>query len=222
MDIKIEKMRNKFQESESALNESRKRINEKKLEVEEAERKRLEAEEEMKRRELEIKELLETSEMTRIELKNWQKKAKTFVSEDFIINTLTEQVLSKSNLEMRSDITECRVPKDITHKYSYNDVLEYLNNKKKVEFQDNQGKVFKVNGTTLAFLYQVNDKDEMRVTIKCGPNYAQKLVSKYSNKSVDKAKFPYGLLWFDVNYDASFELVKQLIDISYRLASLGY
>ena len=212
-------------EVESELNESRQVIEEKKRETEEAEASAAAVKIELQKREEEMRIMLESTDMTKKELAEYQKRAKTFVAEDFIINTLTNKVLLESQLPMRDDADDCKVPKDITMDYTRDEVFKYLEKKDKAVLQDSAGKrceVFKINGTTFAMLFPADAEGHMRMTFKCGPGYGTKLSAKYCKNAIEKAKFPYGLLWFSANNTASLEVIKQLADISYRLAALGY
>ena len=212
-------------EIEGQLGVNRQRILDKEHEAQAAEAEAEKVRAEIKAREDVIRVLLESANMTKKQLSEHMLKTDAIVSEDFIINTLTSKVIAESLIVMDENVEDDKVPKDITIQYSAAEVIKYLKNKNKVTFQDNPGKrcdVFKVNGTTFALLYPATDKGKIRLTIKCGPNYGNKLASKYLLASVEKSKFPYGLLWFSVNGTASFEVIKLLIDISYSLAKLGY
>ena len=170
-----------------------------------------------------IQNLLVSAKMTKKELDEYQREQKMFVPEDLIINEITNMVLSNSPYEMNESITDCTVVKDVTKTYTDEQVIKYLESKDDVS-SGGSGRydVYKNVGNTFAMLFTNKETKKLCITLKCGPTYASKIETIYNSKKLCKAKFPYGLLWYTVESSVSFEMLKQLIDISYSIAGLGY
>jgi len=164
-------------------------------------------------------------EMTKKQLAEYQKREGTQVSEDIAINALTDKTLAESKRVMEAYI-DCKIPKGSKLSFTVADVKSYISKKQGITFAEGKGQAptnYKVEKKTLALVYALPN-GKVRVTFKCGPAYGAKLC-KYLKQNVSNAKFPYGLTWFTVSNETaacSLELVEQLIDISYKIAKLGY
>ncbi|MCL2817863.1 MAG: hypothetical protein FWD39_05720 [Clostridiales bacterium] len=173
-----------------------------------------------------IKELLKTTEISKKELAEYQKREGTNVYEDIVVNIITEKTLEESKLIMDPGYADVKIPQSVTFDFAVKDITDYIAKKPKITFTEGAGHKpasYKVEDKTLALVYTL-DGGKMKVTFKCGPAYGTRLC-KHLPDNVSVAKFPYGLLWFTVtNEDAecSLELMKLLLDISYKIAKLGY
>lgn len=212
--------------SQAELEESRKELAEKETAAAAAESRTAVAREQLYIREQEIRRLLETVEMTKIELAEYQKREGTNVPEDIAINALTEKTLAESELAMIPGLYDCKIPSGINFNFTLKDITDYIAMKPKITVNEGVGQKpsnYKVEDKTFAFVTALSN-GKMRMTFKCGPSYGAKLI-KHLNQNVSAAKFPYGLIWFTVTNETgvcSLELVKQLLDISYKIARLGY
>jgi hypothetical protein len=211
--------------SKAELDESRKELAEKEAAAAEAETKAAKARAELLEQERKIRILLETAEMSKKELSEYQKREGTNVSEDIAVNALTDKAIAESGLETDSRYTDVKLPLGRTFAFTAQDVAVYISKKPNIAFTEGTGLKpanFKVGDKTLALVYALPG-GKVRVTFKCGPAYGAKLSSTLKN--VSTAKFPYGLLWFTVSNETapcSLELIQQVIDISYKIARLGY
>jgi len=173
-------------------------------------------------KEAEIKKLLATAEMTKKELANYQKREGTNVSEDVAVNAITERTITNSKRKMDAN----QIPLTETEDFTFFDIDSYLKAKEKTLVSESTGKKpfnYKIENRTYALLIDQGD-GKIKLTFKCGPAYGSQLKS-YLPDNVSESKFPYGLLWFTVTNETkpcSLELIKQLVDISYAIAKLGY
>jgi len=142
------------------------------------------------------------------------------------VNKLTEETLTNSTFKMDPFYKDCKIPLTVTKEFSIEEIDQYICNKKnitKVEASGKKPTSFKVKGgKSFALLFDLGN-GKYKITIKCGPAYGAKLV-EYFKDTVIVSKFPYGIIWFTItneNKDASLELIKQLIDISYGIAKIG-
>lgn len=226
IEAKREKLESKNAVSQAELERNRKELAEKEREAAEAEAKAAKARQEYLAKEEELKKLIENVEMSKKELAEYQKREGTHVPEDVAVNVLTDKTLAKSALQPDPQFHDCKIPLGKSLNFTGKDVADYISGKHKITYTDAMGHKpanYKIEDKTFAFVYAL-ENDKVRVTFKCGPAYGAKLC-KYLGNNVSNAKFPYGLLWFTVsneNAPCSLELIKQLIDISYKIAGLGY
>ena len=225
MDVKRKTLETENSFSKGELEHTRKEIKDKEDAIKETETRAKEAREQLLRSEQEIQKLLMGAEMTKKELAVYQKREGTNVSEDIAVNVLTNKTLLQSKFAME-DFQDCKIPKGKTIQFTAKQVTDYIEKMQDITVDRGVGSKpsnYKVSKMTLAFVYALPD-GKVRVTFKCGPAYGTKLC-KYLRQNISVAKFPYGLTWFTVSNETvpcSLELVQQLIDISYRIAKLGY
>lgn len=209
------------------LEQSRRELDEKRKEAEQAEKQANETRKKMSETEEELRKLFEQNEMTKSELAKYRKREGTYVPEDVVVNILTEKVISESIFVMDEVYAKsCKVPKSVARIYGSQEIAEYISGKPGVEMFSAVGKKparYKINGKLFAFVYFL-DNDKIRISFKCGPDYGSKLAYFFPG-IVSKAKFPYDLIWYSVTNESKpcrLELIKLLLDISYRIAKLGY
>ena len=216
-ELEVEKAR-----SVEALNESRKQLREKEIQALAAEFEAEKAKKALLEKEEEVKQAIFTAEMTKKELAEYQKREKTNVPEDFVINTVTEKVLKASEYKMRTEFSDCLIPVSITP-VATDLVIKHISKKQDItnSSTSNGKETYKVEGKTFAIVSESNGI--VKVTFKCGPAYASKLI-KYAKPYITSSKFPQGIIWFtfEGQHGSSMELICQMIDISYRIAKLGY
>jgi len=211
--------------TQEELKKAKEKLEEEQRKAKEAEELALQTRKEIEAKEKELEELLIVNEMEKKELVIYQKVHGTNVAEDIVVNIITDNTLKKSRFAMDPSY-EFRVPVGEVFSFNAEDIRKYIKSKPKVEISLGTGQkpdTYKVSGKTFAFLYSL-ETGHYKVSFKCGPKYGHQLSSVFTN-NVAKTKFPYGLLWFMVSnetLDCSLELIKQLIDISYKIASLGY
>lgn len=167
----------------------------------------------------------EISNMTLSQLQRLKSKEMTDVSGAFIINAITRKVLIDSEFERRTDIEDFKVPVNKTTAVSLDTVQTYLSSFTDATHSGGAGKT--------AATYKTDDKSfilltnhgggKFKLTVKCGSYYGLRLAGLYP-EFVRKAKFPYGMIWFELENtgECSFELIKLLITISYNIAKAGY
>ena len=143
------------------------------------------------------------------------------------INKATEDTLNKSKLSMDPLYLDLKVPLAENNEYIIADINRYITNKINVIKNTKEGMrptSYKVKGKkAFALLADVKDGN-FKLTLKCGPAYGAKLCEIFPD-TVTQAKFPYGLIWFTVineKKQPSLELIKQMIDISYEIAKIGF
>lgn len=220
------------EQGEQELDESRKELEEKRKAAAEAEAKAKETREQLIRKKQELSELLNNLETTQEELAEYLKRDGTIVPTDVVVNISTEKVLSVSGLPMNPAYTDCKIPTGTTFDFTVKDITDYIHKKPNISFTAAVGKrpasfkfEDKANKTSKSFAL-VSDMGGgiFRITFKCGPDYGMKLC-KHLMGSVNVSKYPSGLVWFTVNNEkspCSLEFIKLLIDISYRIAKIGY
>lgn len=207
------------------LEHSRKELSEKREAADQAETAAILARQKIFLIEQELKKLFAQNEMNKKELAEYQKREGTYVPEDVVINILTERVINESLYDMDANYTDCKIPRAMAAAYKIQDIAEYIGRKPDVEVFEGKGKSparYKVNGKSFAFLY--NTGKGISVSLKCGMDYGTKLTNHLKG-AVNNAKFPYGLIWYSVTNESRpcpLELIQLLIDISYRIAKLGY
>ena len=225
MNVKRKTLETESTFSKAELEHKRKEVKEKEEAIKETETRAKAEREQLLRNEQEIQKLLMNAEMTKKELAVYQKREGTNVSEDIAINVLTNKTLLESKLQM-DDFQDCKIPKGKTMQLNVKQVTDYIEKMSDITVERGVGlkpSNYKVSKMTLALVYALPD-GKVRVTFKCGPAYGAKLC-KYLGRNISVAKFPYGLTWFTVSNETapcSLELVEQLVDISYRIAKLGY
>jgi len=143
------------------------------------------------------------------------------------INKVTEEVLNKSAYAMNASYTDCKIPASENLEYSLIDIDRYITNKINIIKTEASGKKptsYKIRGKkSFALLIDLGE-GKFKITLKCGPAYGARL-KEYFKDVVTQSKFPYGFLWFTVSNEVdqpSLELIKQMVDISYELAKIGY
>lgn len=214
------------EKSSLELEHVRKELKEKAALMNGAETAALTARQQYSAKKQEIKKLLETVEMTKQELAEHQKREGTNIPEDIVVNALTDRMLASSSFEMDATFMDCKLPAEKTLNYTLNDVADYISKKSAITASDsdeNKSVNYQIEDNTFAVLFGLPD-NKIRLTFKCGPSYGAKLC-KHLKYNVSKAKFPSGLLWFTVDNETvpcALERIKQMIDISYRIAGLGY
>lgn len=207
------------------LEQSRKELSEKREAADEAETAAVAARQKIFFIEQELKKLFEQNEMNKRELAEYQKREGTYVPEDVVINILTERVINESRYDMDAAFTDCKIPRRMAAAYNMDTVKEYIAKKPDVEVFEGKGKTparYKVNGKVFAFVY--GTEKGISISYKCGTDYGAKLTNHLKG-IVANAKFPYGLIWYSVSNETlacPLELMQLLIDISYRIAKLGY
>ena len=211
--------------NDKELKASREMLAAKEREAAAAEKAATRAQTDLEKKEAEVKKAIEQAEMTKIELAAFQKREKTNVPEDYALNVLTNRVIDSSPLTMRTDLKDIKIPLGKTFEYTVKEVIAYVSKKQNITVEEASGKKpnnYKVAGKTYAMLSDTGEGG-FKLVFKCGPSYGSKLIAN-NNDFVSHSKFPYGLLWFQVdsNKNCSLELIKLLIDISYRIAKLGY
>ncbi|MCL2522534.1 MAG: hypothetical protein FWE36_06710 [Erysipelotrichales bacterium] len=170
-------------------------------------------------KEEEAKRVADMSLEELVVLKNEEMKD---VSGDFVINAITRKILIDKEFEVRDDVRDFKVPLAKTTGDIFNRLEPLLQSLTDIEYTEAKGKAgatYKVSGKSFAILYNLGEGN-YKLTIKCGPFYGQRLTALY--KFFEKAKFPYGMLWFSMNNGGSLELAELLIAISYNIAKAGY
>lgn len=220
------------EKGEQKLEESRRELEERRKEANDAETKANSTRQQIRQKRQELSELLGNLETTQKELAEYQKRDGTVVPVDVAVNCLTDSLLQKSELPMDSSYSDCRIPKGETFAYALSELTEYLHKKPSISYTAGTGKrpaSFKYEsknaktGKTFALVSDLGS-DKFRMTLKCGPDYGSKLC-KHLKNNVQVSAYPSGLLWFTVSNEknpCSLELAKLLIDISYRIARLGF
>ena len=225
MDVKRQSLETEKTYSKAELEKTRKELKEKEDAIKDAEVKAKAAREQLLRSEQAIQNLIMNAEVTKKELAVYQKREGTQVSEDIAINALTDKTLLQSKFAMEA-LPDCKIPKGKTMSFTVKNITDYIEKMQDITSEPGVGQkptTYKVSKMTLALVYSLPN-GKMRVTFKCGPAYAAKLC-KHLERNISVAKFPYGLMWFTVsneNAPCSLELVQHLLDISYRIAKLGY
>lgn len=232
LEIKRKALELEKDKGEQELEQSRKELKEKQDAANEAETKAILTRQQVFMKKKELQELLGNLETTQKELSEYQKRDGTVVPVDVAVNCVTESTLDKSELPMDTAFADCKIPKGETLTFTAADITNYIHKKANITFTEAVGKraaSFKFedkgNKTSKAFVL-ISDLSggKIRLTFKCGPDYAAKLC-KHLKNNISVSSYPSGLIWFTLNNEkapCSLELIKLLIDISYRIAKIGY
>lgn len=238
-DIKAEihAMNKAFKEDKKRLEAEKKQAdaeikrNSKEISEEEEKARRFETEAELMREELvrqglREEEAKEISGMTLEQLFKLKEKERKDMSPFFIINAVTRKLLIDSEFERRKDVDDFKVPVNKTRNFGVSDVEKYLTSLNEATHVSSKGKsadTYKVSDKSFALLYDLGD-GKFRLTLKCGAYFGQRLTQLYP-EFFQKAKFPYGMIWFSIDNltgGCSFELIQLLGYISYNIAKAGY
>ncbi|MCL2521848.1 MAG: MmcQ/YjbR family DNA-binding protein [Erysipelotrichales bacterium] len=143
------------------------------------------------------------------------------------INKVTAETLNKSVFAMDAAYKDCKIPLAENNEYILTDIDRYISSKINIIKTEATGKKptsYKIKGKkSFALLIDLGN-GRFKLTVKCGPAYGVKLLEYFKN-IVEQSKFPYGVIWFTVSNEVkqpSLELIKQMIDISYEIAKIGY
>ena len=210
--------------AEKELLRSEKRIDEKTRKANEDKRQAEQMKQELIAQGIKEDEANKMIVMTLPELLKLKRLEASDLSADFIINAITRRVLIDFKFESREDVIDFKVPVNITQDFTTAALKSYILSLPDVVSFGKGGKTattFKIDGKAFALLYDYGDS--FKLTVKNGPYYGNRLVQLYSS-FVEKAKFPYGMLWFSVSKadDCSLELLKLVTSISYNIAKAGY
>lgn len=147
-------------------------------------------------------------------------------AEEFKINRITGDTLDRSPYRTRKDVEEYKIAEGSSYDFEFGDIVRYAGSLKGAS-STKRGNNYSFKVGSRCFLLAYENPEADRVTVKCGPNFGEKLCELYP--AVQHSKFPHGLLWFtampengkDKKSKLPLELLKQLIDISYAI-SLKY
>ena len=210
--------------AEKELLRSEKRIDEKTKKANEDKRQAEQMKQELIAQGIKEAEANKMIVMTLPELLMLKRLEASDLSADFIINAITRRVLIDFKFESRNDVSDFKVPVNITTDFTVGALKSYILSLPDTISFGKGGKsatTFKIGGKAFALLY--DNGDAFKLTIKTGPYYGNRLSQLYPS-FFEKAKFPYGMLWFSVAKadDCSLELLKLMTSISYNIAKAGY
>ena len=169
-------------------------------------------------REIRIRKRISENNITKKELLLLEKQEQIIIPEDLIINSITSNELKDNEFK--------NIEKGNTD-FGLNAIKLYLQTKNNIKNTAGIGKrpdIYKINNRTICILKDLGN-NKFNMSLKLGPAYASKMKETFKKNVIDSV-FPQGLIWFSYNNQVTgnitLEAVKQAIDISYIIASLGY
>ena len=217
-----ERFRKEQEEKEAMLSAEREKIaSEMRAKQEEMERRTAEAEEARRMAE----RAAEIAEKAAVTAAAAAEKGGGGANKDdvFEVNNITNDLLQGMEIISVPGLEDLKVPKAVTFDYTVEDIYQYALAKKGATVKDGVGKkptTFRSGSKSFLLLYRLDG--HIKLTLKCGPSYANKLKEFYPE--IELSRFPYGLIWFAIEPadEIGFEVIKTLIDVSYEISLRNY